>query len=494
MGSKAEAMTPQQRVVVWVAILSSFVAFLDGSIVNVALPAIRSELGGGVATQQWIVNAYLLALSSLILLAGTLSDSFGRVRVLRVGLAIFGVASLACALAPTGMLLIAARGVQGAGAALLVPSSLAIITSTFSAQARGRAIGTWTAWTGAGFIAGPLLGGLLVDTVGWRWVFAVNAAPIVATLILLTTLRSHEGRSGQRVDITGAALAGLGLAGPVFALIEQQRLGWSHPLVLVFFIGGVISFAAFLWWEYKTVHPMLPLRLFRSRNFAVGNLATVFIYAGVPLGLLTVTLFLQEVAGFSAFEAGLATVPVALLSLLLAQLFGGLAGRFGHRLFVTAGPAIAASGYLVMLTSREPLNFWVQLLPGLLLIGLGHSMTVAPLTASILGSVDTRESGIGSAINNATSRVAGLISISFISVIVGDELDYDGFHRVVIVVAILFLIASVVSLVGIRTTHIPVGTVSAEATALCQDRTVPVAIIAPRGVHDPDRGATSERR
>jgi MFS family permease len=204
----------------------------------------------------------------------------------------------------------------------------------------------------------------------------------------------------------------------------------------------------------------------------------------VPLGLLTVTLFLQEVAGFSAFEAGLATVPVALMSLFFAQLFGGLAGRFGHRLFVTVGPAIAASGYLVMLTGRDPLNFWLQLLPGLLLFGLGLSVTVAPLTASILGSVDSRQSGIASAINNAVSRVAGLVSIAFISVIVGQELDYDGFHRVVVVVAVLFLIASVISRVGIPASRLEGASIAVEAAALCHDRTIPVPVASLRSDHE----------
>ncbi len=427
-------MDGRQRAVLLVAILASFVSFLDGSIVNVALPAITDELGGGVVTQQWTLDAYLLTLGSLILLAGAISDSFGRVRVLFVGLIGFGAASLACAFAPTAGFLIGARGVQGFAAALLVPSSLALITSTFSGVAQAKAIGRWTAWTGVSFIAGPTLGGVLVDTIGWRWIFAINVVPILVTLFFLRRLHDPARTSApNRIDVVGAVLVALGLGGPVFALIEQGRLGWDSPAVFLPLIGGLLCFAGYLVWERRAAHPMLPLELFSVRNFAFGNIATAFIYSALSLGPLVVTLFVQQVIGLSAIQAGLISLPVALISLFVAGPVGTLAGRFGSRIFMTVGPLIATTGFLVMLTVREPFDLWLQLLPGMLLFGLGLSITVSPLTAAVLGSIEPAHSGIASAVNNAVSRVAGLIAVAFVGTIVGGQLGYDGFHRVMLV-------------------------------------------------------------
>ncbi|MEV8182750.1 MFS transporter [Specibacter sp. NPDC078692] len=473
-------MVGLQRRVLWVAILASFVAFLDGAIVNVALPAMTRELGGGITTQQWVVDAYLLALGSLILIAGSLSDTFGRIRILRAGLLIFGLASLACAFAPSALLLIVARGIQGAGAALLVPSSLALITSTFRGPAQGKAIGSWTAWTGTAFLAGPLVGGLLVDYADWRLIFAINVFPIAATLILLKglslavpipNLKYDAGttcvpplpvappgtavsavtvaRPASRIDVIGAVLAAVGLAGTVFALIEQDRLGWGSALVYGPFVVGIAALAGFLWWEHRTPAPMMPLALFRIRNFGVGNIATTFIYAGLSLGQLLVVLFLQEIAGFTAAQAGLASLPVAVISLFLAGPFGTLAGKYGPRLFMALGPLVAGVGYAMMASATEPFNFWLQILPGQLVFAVGLSITVAPLTAAILGAVPTVQSGIGSAINNAVSRVAGLIAVALAGVMLGGVLDYDSFRRVMVITALLFLVGSAVSALGI---------------------------------------------
>lgn len=440
--------------VLWVAILASFVAFLDGAIVNVALPAMTRELGGGITTQQWVVDAYLLALGSLILIAGSLSDIFGRVRILRAGLLIFGLASLACTIAPTALLLIVARGVQGAGAALLVPSSLALITATFHGPAHAKAIGSWTAWTSTAFLAGPLVGGLLVDLVSWRLIFAINVLPIAATFLLLRGLAlpaasPATASPARRVDVLGAVLAAVGLAGTVFALIEQERLGWANPVVWVPFAVGVAALVAFLWWEKNAAAPMMPLGLFRIRNFGMGNLATTFIYAGLSLGQLIVVLFLQEIAGFTAAQAGLAAMPVALISLFLAGPFGTLAGKYGPRLFMTVGPLLAGAGYWLMTTTTEPFNFWFQILPGQLVFAVGLSMTVAPLTAAILGAVPQGQSGIGSAINNAVARVAGLIAVALAGVMLGGVLDFDSFRRIMVITALLFLAGGVISALGI---------------------------------------------
>lgn len=444
-------MTRQQRLVLTIAILSSFVAFLDGSVVNVALPAMTKELGGGLIVQQWVVDAYLITLGSLILLAGSLSDAFGRIRILRIGLIGFGVTSILCAVAPTAEVLIIARLLQGGAAALLVPSSLAIIISTFSGVAQGKAIGTWTAWTGAAGITGPLLGGVLVDTLSWRLIFAINIIPILVTLwLMMRADRVPEPEHRPRIDVVGAVLGAVGLGGPVFALIEQERYSWSSPMLLVPLIGGVVSFVAFLWWERRHPDPMLPLSLFRVRNFGYGNIATVFIYGALSLGFFAIAVFIQQTAGFSATLAGIATLPPTLVMLALSSWFGKLAGTHGPRLFMTIGPIVAGVGFLLMMGAQQDLNYWVQLFPGILLVGLGLAITVAPLTAGILGSIDPAHAGIGSAVNNAVSRVAGLVSIALVGIIAGGALGVDGFPRVVLATAVFMFVGGVVSFVGIR--------------------------------------------
>jgi EmrB/QacA subfamily drug resistance transporter len=441
------------RVVLVTAILASFVAFLDGSIVNVALPAIAHDLGGGVTLQQWVVDGYLLTLGALMLVAGSLSDTFGRVRILRIGLIGFAATSLLAALSPDASLLIAARALQGVAGALLVPSSLAIITATFTGAAMGRAIGTWTAWTGVAFLIGPLAGGSLVDTIGWRWVFGIVVAPVVVTLVIMTRLPrdAHRGTAagGAHVDVVGAILAALGLAGPVFALIEGQRIGFGDRFVIASLVVGLACLVAFVLWERRAPHPMMPLRLFSVRSFAVGNLATIGIYASVSLGTLLIPLLVQEVGHLPATVSGLITLPTTIVSLVLSRFIGGLAARFGPRPFMTIGPFITTTGFLWMLLTREPLNVWWQILPGVILFGLGMTVTVTPLTSTVLSQVDPAEAGIASAVNNAISRVAGLVAVAFVGVITGAVLEIAGFHRVLIVVAVLLVISGFVSFVGL---------------------------------------------
>jgi EmrB/QacA subfamily drug resistance transporter len=470
----AESGGRTDRPLIAVAILASFVAFLDGSVVNLALPAIGRDFGGGLALQQWVVDGYLLTLGALILVAGAISDAFGRLVVLRMGLVVFTLSSLLCAFAPSGWVLIAARCLQGVGAAFLVPSSLAMINARFSGAEQAKAIGTWTAWTGTAFVVGPLLGGVLVDALNWRWIFGVNIVPLVVTLYLTTKLTRDASPAGRpRVDVVGAVLTAVGLTGAVYALIEQQRLGLSHPAVMISLAVGVACLAAFPWWEHRTASPMMPLHIFAARNFAVGNLATVFLYAAVSLGTLLIALFLQEAAGLSATGAGLATLPIPVLSFFLARRFGTLAGRHGPRLYMALGPLVAGVGYLLMARVEASFNFWTQLLPGLVVFGLGLSMTVSPLTAAILAAVDPAQSGIGSAINNAISRIAGLIAVAFTGVIVGGAIDFDGFRQGAYVVAALFAIAGLVSWVGIRNDECDYRRVSAKAAAECHDRASP---------------------
>ncbi len=463
-------MPGQQRVLV-VAILASFIAFLDGSVVNLALPAMARDLHGGLALQQWIVDSYLLTLGALILVAGSISDAFGRIPVLRWGLFAFGIGSLLAAAAPSGLVLVTARLVQGAGAAFLVPSSLALINSSFGRDDQPKAIGIWTAWTGTAFVLGPLLGGLAVDFLNWRWIFILSAVPVVATFALSMSLKGGESLAGgSQVDVTGAVLVAAGLAASVFALIEVQRLGLSHPAVATSLGAGLASLTAFVWWEFRAAHPMLPMPLFGIRNFGVGNSATVFIYAGLSIGMLIVSLFLQEVAGFGATEAGIATLPLPILSFLLAARVGALAARFGPRLFMTAGPLISAAGFVLMRPGAGHFDFWWQMLPALVLFGLGMTLTVTPLTSAVLAAVDPAQSGIGSAINNAVSRIAGLIAVALAGVIAGGTVDYGSFRRLALVVAALFAVGGVLSAIGIRNPAQPAKPVAPDAMAQCHDR------------------------
>lgn len=445
-------MTRQQRSILIIAILAAFVAFLDTSVINVALPAMSDELGGGLATQQWIVDAYLITLGSLILVAGSLSDLFGRVRILRIGLIAFGVASLAIAVAPTAELVIAARAVQGIAGALLVPSSLALILSAFRDGAQAKAIGTWTAWTSAAFLAGPVLGGLFVQFLSWRLVFAINLLPIAITLLMLARLDHPDTpKPGARVDYVGSVLAVLGLGGPVFALIEQERFGWDHPAIYLPLVLGVASLLIFVWWQGRSAHPMLPLGLFRVRNFSVGNLSTAFIYAALSVSGFITVIFLQQVAGFEPTIAALAFLPVSIANVLLSTWFGSLSARFGPRIFMTVGPLLAGLGHLWFLRMGESVNYWWDVLPGVLVFAVGLSMTVAPLTSAILGSISAEQAGIGSAVNNAVARVAGLVAIALLGVIVVGTLDVPNFHTVILVVAGLLFAGSLVSFLGIRT-------------------------------------------
>jgi EmrB/QacA subfamily drug resistance transporter len=405
-------MTGDERRALRAAILGSFVAFLDMSVVNVALPAIRRSLGGGIAAQQWIVDGYLLTLSGLILIAGSLSDLFGRKRVFAGGLLGFGLASLLCAAAPGATFLIVARALQGIAGALLVPSSLALIMATFTGEAQGQAIGTWTAWTGIAFVVGPLLGGALVSG-SWRWVFAINVVPIAVALRLVAGLPADRAAgSSPRVDLPGAALCAAGLGGLTFALIEQPRAGWGAPGVWLPFAAGAALLAAFLLWERAAPQPMLDFALFRRRNFAVGNIATVAIYAGLGAATFMLTLFLQQAVGYRALSAGLALLPVTLLMFFLSPRFARLAAKQGPRLFMTAGPLVAGAGlWLIGGMGTRP-AYLRDIFPGVLVFGLGLAATVAPLTAAILGGVDERRAGVASAVNNAVARVAGLLSVA----------------------------------------------------------------------------------
>jgi EmrB/QacA subfamily drug resistance transporter len=455
------------------AILGSAIATVDGTVVNVALPAIERDLGGGLSSQQWVSNAYLLALGSLILIGGSLGDIYGERRIFAVGTASFGVFSVACALAPTIELLIAARALQGAAAALLIPSSLAIIVAAFSTSERGGAIGAWTAWGAIAALVGPLAGGLAVDQLSWRWIFALNVPLVALTVVLVFAAVPQTPRvATRRVDFLGATLCALGLGGLVFALIEQPRFGWTSPVILVPLVGGVLAFAAFLAYERRIAHPMLKLELFSRRNFAVGNVETLTMYAGLAILFFYLVIFLQQVAGYSALQAGFATLPVTVVMFALSRRFGALADRFGPRLFMGAGPLVAAAGVLLLLRTGIDTSYVSDLLPALLLFSLGLAMTVAPLTATVLADADETDAGIASAINNAVARVAGLVGVSLAGVVVASQLQGDtfapdaasvrAFHEAVVICAALVAVGGVAGALGIAN---PRRTVEAERCA-----------------------------
>lgn len=409
-----------KRIALIAAILGSGIVFLDSTIVNVALPAIQASLHGGLSTQQWVVEAYLLTLSSLLLIGGSLGDLYGRRRVFSIGLVWFGACSLLCAIAPTSAVLIGARAAQGIGGALLVPSTLALIMDTFPEDERGGAIGSWTAWTGIATVIGPLGGGALVQLASWRWIFAINLLPVVITLGLLRRL-PLDNREPGHVDVLGAVLCALGLAGPVFALIEQPTYGWGNPRVAVPLIVGLVLLVAFVLWERRDPDPMLPLHLFRSRNFTVGNLTTFTLYAGLGVATFFIVLFVQQVGGYTPIGAGLALLPITIITFVLARKFGQLADRVGPHVFMAVGPLIAGGGLLLFIRTGAGADYVSQILPAVCVFGLGLAMTVAPLTAAVLGSVEPGHSGLASGVNNAVARVASLVAIAAIGAVVASS-------------------------------------------------------------------------
>jgi EmrB/QacA subfamily drug resistance transporter len=415
--------TRRKQLALAAAIMGSFVAGLDATAVNVALPSITEDLGGGLAGQQWVSNAYLLTLGSLILVGGSLGDHFGERKIFSIGVGGFGAVSLLCALAPSIEVLVAGRALQGVFGALLTPSALAVIVSTFPPDERGAAIGSWTAWSGIAVVIGPLAGGYLVDAASWRLIFAINVPFVLITLVLVHLAVPERGREIVRtpIDWLGAVLTALGLAGPVLALIRQPLVGWDSPQVWGPGLGGIVLLGLFVLHEAHTPYPMLPLGLFRRRNFTVANVETFAMYGGLGATFFFLVLFLQQVAGYDALQAGLATLPSTIVLFLLSKRAGRMADRYGPRLFMGVGPLVAAAGLALMLRIGAQVDYWTDVFPGLLIFSLGLSATVAPLTATVLADADESNAGIASGVNNAIARVASLVAVAALGAVVSAQ-------------------------------------------------------------------------
>ena len=452
--------SPAGHWVLAVAVLGSGMAFLDGTVVNVALPDIGRDLGASTSDLQWVLNGYLLTLASLILLGGSLGDRLGRRRVFVVGVGVFTAASLLCAIAPNAEMLIFARLVQGVGGALLTPGSLAMLEATFRPGDRARAIGAWSGLGGVAAATGPLLGGYLVDAVSWRAIFLINL-PLGIFVMVMAGRHVPETRDPMahgRLDIPGAALVGLGLAGTTWALIEGPGRGMD-PLILFAAIGGVAALVAFLLVERRSANPMMPLDIFKSRQFSAANLVTFVVYAALGGVFFLLVAFLQISLGYSAIEAGAATLPMTVLMLLFSARSGALAQRIGPRIPLTLGPLVIAVGLLLM-TQIDPGDSYVTgVLPAVIVFGIGLTLVVAPVTATVLAAADSRHSGIASGINNAVARVAGLLAVAVLPLIAGLTGDKfydpaamtDGFRMAMVVCAALAALGGILAWLTIET-------------------------------------------
>jgi EmrB/QacA subfamily drug resistance transporter len=400
-------------------ILGSAMAFIDGTVVNVALPEIQARLGATAVDAQWIVESYALLLAALILVGGSLGDHFGRRRIFALGIVLFAASSVWCGLAGSPEQLIFARAVQGVGGALLVPGSLAIISASFEEERRGRAIGTWSGFSGITAAIGPVLGGYLVENVSWRAAFLINV-PIAIVVLWIVFRHVPESRNpdARELDIPGAVLATLGLGGVVFALIESQTGGFSDPLVLLSLALGAAALVAFVLVERRVQEPMMPLSLFRSRNLSGANLLTLFLYAGLGGALYFLPFNLIQVHGYSATAAGSSFLPFVIITFLMSRWAGGLVTRYGARLPLIIGPLIAATGFVLFAVPGTEGSYWTTFFPAVVVLGLGMSFVIAPLTTTAMSSVEGRHSGLASGVNNAVSRAAGLLAIPLLGILV----------------------------------------------------------------------------
>jgi len=431
----------KRSVALLATIIGSGVVFLDGTIVSLALPKISSDLHTGFSTLQWIADGYLLSLSSLILLGGSLGDIFGRKKVYLIGLSGFATVSLLCGLSVNGTMLIAMRILQGIFGALLVPGALAIINTNFPREERGAAIGKWSAWSGAFTAIGPLVGGYLIDAVSWRWIFLINVPLLILCgFLALAGVEESKDRRARRVDIPGAIIAALSLAGITYGLIEGPVNRWQMGSLLPL-IGGALAAVLFLWYESRNKDPMVELGLFRSRNFSGSNIMTFAMYGALAGFMFSLVIYLQTKMGYSAIKAGVSLFPVTLLLLFFSSRVGRLSGKYGPRLFMTLGPLLAGAGMLSLLSFTPGAGYVTHLLPSVALFAVGLTLLVAPLTTTVMTSVDESSSGIASGINNAVSRVAGLVVIALLGLAGANSV----FHFSLILCGSLALAAGIAS-------------------------------------------------
>jgi EmrB/QacA subfamily drug resistance transporter len=450
------------RWVLVATILGSGIASIDATVVGIALPAIGRSFDTGLQVLQWVVTAYTLTLAGLLLLAGALGDRYGRRRVFAVGVVWFAVASVVCGVAPDGWTLVAARALQGVGAALLTPGSLAILQASFRAEDRSKAIGAWSGLGGVATAIGPFLGGWLVGlgASSWRLIFAINV-PIALAVVYLTWRHVPESRDEEasgRVDLVSGALVTVGLVGVTYGLIEGQALGWTSAPVLGALIAGALLIAGFLWRQARLEHPMLPLELFSSAQFSATNVVTFIIYGALGGALFLLPIQLQQVAGYSPLQAGISLLPITVVMLLLSSRSGALAARIGPRLQMSVGPVVAGAGMALYARIDAGGSYLGEVLPAVLVLGLGLSITVAPLTSTALSSAPATHAGMASAVNNDVARAAGLVAVSVLPAaagITGAAFDSPallsaGFHRAVLISAALCVLAGLLAALTIR--------------------------------------------
>ena len=457
-GAPVRYGTPAGRWVIAASVLGSGIAFLDGTVVNVALPAIGRDLDSGLAGLQWTIDGYLLTLGALLLLGGSLGDLYGRRRMFVVGLVAFTAASALCGIAPSMGALVGARALQGVGGALLVPGSLALLAASFAPEDRGKAVGAWSGLGGVATALGPFLGGWLVDAVSWRLVFLINV-PLAAVAVVLTLRHVPESRdpeASHRPDLAGALAATIGLAGVVFALIEWPANGLSVG-VIVSAVVGVVALVAFPLVEGRRAQPLVPLAIFRNPQFVGANATTIAVYAAFGGALFLLVLELQEVLGYSALAAGAALLPITILMLALSARAAALSQRIGPRLPMTIGPVVVAAG-LVLAAGLQPGDSYAAgVLPAVVVVGLGLALTVAPLTAAVMAAVEERHVGVGSGVNNAVARIGTLLSVALLPLVAGlgdlppgDPRYSDGVSRALLVSAGLCLVGGMVAFATVR--------------------------------------------
>jgi EmrB/QacA subfamily drug resistance transporter len=448
------------RWVLLATVLGSAMASIDATVVGIALPAIGHDFHASLATLQWVVTAYTLTLAGLLLFAGALGDKYGRKRVFIWGVVWFAVASALCGIAPDAPVLIAARAVQGIGAALLTPGSLAIIEASFRPDDRGRAIGAWSGLSGVGSAIGPFLGGWLIQAVSWRLIFFINLpfAILVVAVALRHVPESRDPAATGPVDVLGGVLVTAGLIGLTYGLIEGPTVGWTKPSPLVALIGGCVLLAAFVWWEHRTAEPMMPLSLFASAQFSAANVVTFAVYGALGGALFLLPIQLIQVSHYTPLQAGISLLPITLIMLALSARSGALAARIGPRLQMTVGPLVIAAGLALFVRIGPSGNYLTEVLPAMLVFGLGLAINVAPLTATVLAAVPAEHAGMASAVNNDVARAAGLIAVAVLPAAAGltgaayvHPLHFSaGFHTASLISAGLCVAGGAVAAVFIR--------------------------------------------